>query len=88
MLAASTAFVRIEMMLALTAPELAFRIAPALAAMLVPGLALGFGRHRPETEQPERHKFENPPWWAPQRCCSCTTSADPALSLVLAFQMP
>jgi uncharacterized membrane protein (DUF4010 family) len=47
-------------MLALTAPELAFRVAPALGAMLVAGLALGFGRHRPETEQVERHQFENP----------------------------
>jgi uncharacterized membrane protein (DUF4010 family) len=59
-LAASTAFVRIGIVLALTAPELAFRVAPALGAMLVAGLALGFGRHRPETEQPERHQFENP----------------------------
>jgi uncharacterized membrane protein (DUF4010 family) len=59
-LAASTAFVRIEIMLALTAPELAYRVAPALSAMLVAGLVLGFTRHRPETELPERHRFENP----------------------------
>jgi len=59
-LAASTAFVRIEIMLWLTAPELAFHVALPLGAMLVAGLALGFGRHRPETELTGRHRFENP----------------------------
>jgi uncharacterized membrane protein (DUF4010 family) len=59
-LAASTALVRIEIMLWLTAPELAFRVAPPLAAMVATGLALGFARHRPESEVPQRHRFENP----------------------------
>jgi uncharacterized membrane protein (DUF4010 family) len=59
-LAASTAFVRIEIMLWLTAPELAWRVALPLLAMFATGLALGFTRHRPDAAQPVRHKFENP----------------------------
>jgi uncharacterized membrane protein (DUF4010 family) len=59
-LAASTAFVRIEVMLWITAPELARRVMFPLGAMLAVGLVLGFTRHRPEAPVPERHHFENP----------------------------
>jgi uncharacterized membrane protein (DUF4010 family) len=59
-LAASSAFLRMGVMLWITAPELARRVALPLAAMLCAGLVLAFTRHRPEAATPERHDFENP----------------------------
>jgi uncharacterized membrane protein (DUF4010 family) len=59
-LAASTAFLRMEVMLWLISPELARRVLIPLLAMIAVGLALGFARHQPEQKAPERHKFENP----------------------------
>ena len=59
-LAASTAFLRMEVMLWLVDPELARRVLLPLAAMIAVGLLLGFTRHQPEQNAPERHKFENP----------------------------
>ena len=49
-----------EVMLWITAPELARRVALPLGAMVAVGLLLGFTRHRPEASAPERHHFENP----------------------------
>jgi len=59
-LAASTAFVRMGVMLWITAPELALRVAFPLGAMLAVALLLALTRHRPDAAAPERHKFENP----------------------------
>ncbi len=59
-LAASTAFLRMGVMLWITAPELARRVALPLGAMLAVGIALAFARHRPDAAAPERHHFENP----------------------------
>src|SRR5262249_28057781 len=59
-LAASTAFLRMEVMLWLVEPELARRVLLPLGAMIAMGLALGFLRHHPEQDAPDRHTFENP----------------------------
>jgi len=59
-LASSTAFLRIGFMLWLIEPALARRVALPLAAMVAVGLVLGFTRHQPEHQAPERHQFENP----------------------------
>ena len=59
-LAASTAFLRMEVMLWLVAPELAKRVLLPLGAMIAVGLALGFTRHQSDQKAPERHNFENP----------------------------
>lgn len=59
-LAASTAFLRIGVMLWIMAPELASRVALPLGSMLAVGFGLAFTRHQPETEVAERHSFENP----------------------------
>ena len=59
-LAASTAFLRMLVMLWIVEPELARRVTLPLAAMIAVGLLLGFTRHQPEQDAPERHNFENP----------------------------
>jgi uncharacterized membrane protein (DUF4010 family) len=59
-LAASTAFLRMEVMLWLVEPALAKAVLLPLAAMIAVGLLLGFTRHQPEQNAPERHNFENP----------------------------
>jgi uncharacterized membrane protein (DUF4010 family) len=59
-LSASTAFLRMVIMLAIVAPELAVRVVLPLGAMLATGLALGLTRHRPLKSLPERHQLENP----------------------------
>jgi uncharacterized membrane protein (DUF4010 family) len=59
-MAASTAFLRMGVMLWITAPELALRVAFPLGSMLAVGLLLAFTRHRPDAAAPERHEFENP----------------------------
>jgi uncharacterized membrane protein (DUF4010 family) len=59
-LAASTAFLRMGVMLWIAAPALAHRVAIPLGAMLAVALLLAFLRHRPDGAAPERHSFENP----------------------------
>jgi len=59
-LAASTAFVRMAVMLAIAAPELARRVALPLGAMCGVGLVLAFARHRPDEATPGRQELENP----------------------------
>jgi uncharacterized membrane protein (DUF4010 family) len=59
-LAAAMSFVRMEVMLWITSPELARRVALPLGAMFAVGLLLAFTRHRPDATVPERHRFENP----------------------------
>ncbi len=59
-LAASTAFLRMGVMLWIISPELARRVAFPLAAMLAVGLLLGFARHARSDSVTERHAFENP----------------------------
>lgn len=59
-LAVAMSFLRMEVMLWITSPELARRVLLPLGAMFAIGLFLAFTRHPPDGEAPERHRFENP----------------------------
>ncbi|MEE8557614.1 MAG: DUF4010 domain-containing protein, partial [Myxococcota bacterium] len=59
-LGASTAFVRIAIVLGVVAPVLLLRVAPVLIVMLAVGLALGFLAHRAAPQAVEPHVYSNP----------------------------
>ncbi len=59
-LAASTAFVRIGIMLAVVGPELLPRVVLPLGSMFAVGMLLGFARHLPSTAPSDRAAYKNP----------------------------
>ncbi len=59
-LAASTALVRLALVLLVVAPALLPGVAPVFGVMFVVGLAMGFLRHRPRVETEEQPTYANP----------------------------
>ena len=59
-LAASTALVRLALVLLVVAPALLPGVAPVFGVMFVVGLAMGFLRHRPRVETEEQPSYANP----------------------------